>query len=415
MQQIRLTVNEHYGDEVIQLPLPERWNVHRVEMACKDAPQLNDDEIRAAIDDTVGASTIEEQAKGKKGKIVVTCDDLSRPTPAGRVFPFIVEQLHNAGISDSQIFILGSFGCHNAMNLDAFARKLGDSVVAKYDCVNHNPFQNFMNLGRTSRGTPVYVNQEFASADLRICISGVKKHIWAGAGGGGKAVLPGVSSIDTILYNHSIIEGARPLNRRIWWIKDNPERQDMQETARMADLNVSVNCVYNHRRELIDLAAGHVDDAWKKAVKSCYRAHDSTSAPKSDVVIVNAFPQADQDIDWWGAQESLREGGTAVAVHRFTAGKALLHYRAEQMGAPWQRICGYPSKRWPVKQAGRIIVYTDRLSKRQMLAYDDRIEWLTDWDEVLKRLKETHGEEAAVAVYPYGKIQFDARKYPLDI
>jgi nickel-dependent lactate racemase len=301
------------------------------------------------------------------------------------------------------------------MNLDAFARKLGDSVVAKYDCVNHNPFHNLMNLGRTSRGTPVYVNQEFASADLRICISGVKKHIWAGAGGGGKAVLPGVSSIDTILYNHSIIEGARPLNRRIWWIKDNPERQDMQETARMADLNVSVNCVYNHRRELIDLAAGHVDDAWKKAVKSCYRAHDSTSAPKSDVVIVNAFPQADQDIDWWGAQESLREGGTAVAVHRFTAGKALLHYRAEHMGAPWQRICGYPSKRWPVKQAGRIIVYTDRLSKRQMLAYDDRIEWLTDWDEVLKRLKETHGEEASVAVYPYGKIQFDAGKYPLDI
>jgi nickel-dependent lactate racemase len=272
-----------------------------------------------------------------------------------------------------------------------------------------------MNLGRTSRGTPVYVNQEFVSADLRICISGVKKHIWAGAGGGGKAVLPGVSSIDTILYNHSIIEGARPLNRRIWWIKDNPERQDMQETARMADLNVSVNCVYNHRRELIDLAAGHVDDAWNKAVKSCYKAHDSTSAPKSDVVIVNAFPQADQDIDWWGAQESLREGGTAVAVHRFTAGKALLHYRAEHMGAPWQRICGYPSKRWPVKQAGRIIVYTDRLSKRQMLTYDDRIEWLTDWDEVLKRLTETHGEEASVAVYPYGKIQFDARKYPLDI
>jgi len=415
MQQIRLTVNEHYGDEVIQLPLPRRWNVHRVEMACKDAPQLNDDEIRAAIDNTVGASTIEEQAKGKKGKIVVTCDDLSRPTPAGRVFPFIVEQLHNAGISDSQIFILGSFGCHHAMNLDAFARKLGDSVVAKYDCVNHNPFQNFMNLGRTSRGTPVYVNQEFVSADLRICISGVKKHIWAGAGGGGKAVLPGVSSIDTILYNHSIIEGARPLNRRIWWIKDNPERQDMQETARMADLNVSVNCVYNHRRELIDLAAGHVDDAWKKAVKSCYKAHDSTSAPKSDVVIVNAFPQADQDIDWWGAQESLREGGTAVAVHRFTAGRALLHYRAEHMGAPWQRICGYPSKRWPVKQADRIIVYTDRLSKRQMLAYDDRIEWLTDWDEVLKRLEETHGEEASVGVYPYGKIQFDARKYPLDI
>jgi nickel-dependent lactate racemase len=415
MQRISLRVNEHYGDEDIDLTFPERWSIHRVEMACKDTPQMNDDEIRAALDNAVGAQNIEEQARGKKGRIVVTCDDLSRPTPAGRVFPFIVEQLHEAGVSDSQIFVLGSFGCHNPMNLDAFARKLGDSVVAKYDCVNHNPFQNLENLGRTSRGTPVLVNKEFASADLRVCISGVKKHVWAGAGGGGKAVLPGVSSIDTILYNHSIIEGRRPNNRRIWWIKENPERQDMQETARMADLNVSVNCVYNHHREPIDLAAGHVDDAWKKAVKSCYKAHDSRSAPESDVVVVNAYPQADQDIDWWGAQESLREKGTAVAVHRFDAGRALLHYRAEQMGAPWQRICGYPSKRWPVKQAGRILVYTDRLSRRQMLAYDEKVEWLTDWGEVLNRLKKIHGEEASVAVYPYGKTQFDAEKNPLEV
>jgi nickel-dependent lactate racemase len=415
MQQIVLRVNEHYGDEVINLPLPESWKVQMVEMACKDTPQLNDDEVRAALDNAVGAANIKEQARGRKGRIVVTCDDLSRPTPADRVFPFIVEQLHNAGISDSQIFILASFGCHNAMNLDAFARKLGDSVVAKYDCVNHNPFQNFENLGRTSRGTPVHVNKEFASADLRICISGVKKHRWAGAGGGGKAVLPGVSSIDTILYNHSIIEGRRPEGRRIWWIKDNPERQDMQETARMADLNLSVNCVYNHRRELIDLAAGHVDDAWKKAVISCHKAHSSTPAPESDIVIVNAYPQADQDIDWWGAQESLREGGTVVAVHRFTGGRALLHYRAEHMGAPWQRICGYPTRRWPVKQANRILVYTNRLSRRQMLTYDNRVEWFTDWGKILKQLKEIHGEDASVSVYPYGKIQFDAKKNPLDI
>jgi len=414
MQNVSLRVNEHYGDEDIELTFPGGWNIKRVEMACRDKPPMIDEDIRATMDNTIGSPNIVEQARGKTGRIVITCDDLSRPTPAHRVFPFIVEQLHEAGVSDSQIFVLGSFGCHNPMNLDSFARKLGDSVVAKYDCVNHNPFQNFENLGRTSRGTPVLVNKEFADADLRICISGVKKHHWAGAGGGGKAVLPGVSSIETILYNHSIIEGRRPENRRIWWFRDNPERQDMQETARMADLSVSVNCVYNHHRELIELYAGHVDEAWLGAVSNCYEAHDSRSAEKSDLVVVNAYPQVDQDIDWWGAQESLRDGGTAVAVHRFTPGRALLHYRAEQMGAPWQRICGYPSRRWPVKQAGRILVYTDRLSRRQMLTYDDRVEWLTSWDDVFSLLLQIHGEEATVAVYPYGKIQFDSRKSPLE-
>ncbi len=415
MQQVMVRVNEHYGDDLIPLEFPEGWEIRRVDMACKGTPPMSDEMIREALDSTLGAPSISEQARGKRGRIVVTCDDLSRPTPAYRVFPFIVEQLHEAGVSDDQIFVLGSFGCHHPMNLDAFARKIGEEAVARYDCVNHNPFDNFENLGRTSRGTPLLVNKEFASADLRICISGIKKHIWAGAGGGGKAIIPGVSSIETIFYNHSVIEGRRPEKRRIWWIRENPERLDMQEAARMVDLNVSVNCVYDGSRNLIGLAAGDVDDAWREAVKRCYEAHDTRTAQESDVVVVNAYPQADQDIDWWGAQASLRGGGTAVAVHHFPPGSALLHYRSEETGAPWTRICGYPNRRWPVKQAGNVIVYTNRLSKRQMLGYDDRVEWTTDWGVVLRRLEELHGEDASVAVYSSAKLQFDAERNPLEI
>jgi len=289
MQEFKVRINEHHGDNLIPLAFPDGWSVEEVGMGCNGSPPMADDEIRATLDDAVGAPNISEQARGKHGRIVVTCDDLSRPTPADRVFPFIIEQLHEAGVSGVQVFILGSFGCHNPMNLDAFARKLGDDAVARYDCVNHNPFGNFENLGRTSRGTPLLVNKEFASADLRICISGVKKHIWAGAGGGGKAVLPGVSSIDTIFYNHGVIEGHRPLNRRIWWIRENPERLDMQEAARMADLNVSVNCVYNDRCQLIGLAAGDVDDAWREAARACYAAHAWKRAGKADVVVVNTY------------------------------------------------------------------------------------------------------------------------------
>ena len=134
MRQVNVRVNEYFGDEQIPLSFPDGWKVNLVEMACKDAPPLDDEEIRSALDNSEGAPSITEQARGKKGRIVVTCDDLSRPTPAYRVFPFIVEQLHEAGISDSQIFVLGSFGCHHPMNLDSYARKLGEWAVAKYDC-----------------------------------------------------------------------------------------------------------------------------------------------------------------------------------------------------------------------------------------------------------------------------------------
>ena len=412
---MEVRVNEYYGDAPIPLIFPDGWRIEEVRMACSGAPPMTDEEIRSALDDAVGSANIVEQARGKRGNVVITCDDLSRSTPAGRVFPFIVEQLHEAGVPDRRIFVLGSFGCHHSMSLDAFARKLGDWAVARYDCVNHNPFHSFENLGRTSRGTPLLVNKEFASAALRICISGVKKHGFAGAGGGGKAVIPGVSSIDTIYYNHSVIKGRRQANRRIWWIRENQERLDMQEAARMADLSVSVNCLYNGSRLLIGLAAGDVDDAWREAVKACYRAHASKPAGRADVVVVNAYPQADQDIDWWGAEESLREGGTVVAVHHFTPGSRLLHYMVERMGEPWNRMRGYPDKRWPVERAGHVIVYTNRLSRRQMLRYDDKVEWTTDWGAVLRRLRGLHGDDASVAVYPYAKIQFDGDRYPLDI
>jgi len=413
MQEVKVRINEHHGDALIPLRFPDGWRVEEVEMGCSGASPMTDEEIRSALDDAVGASNIAEQARGKERRIVVTCDDLSRPTPAGRVFPFIIEQLHDAGVSDSQIFVLGSFGCHHPMNLDDFARKLGEEAVARYDCVNHNPFESFENLGRTSRGTTVLVNKEFASADLRICISGVKKHLTAGAGGGGKAVLPGVSSMDTIVHNHSVIGGRHLESRRIWRIGENQMRLDMQEVARMADLNVSVNCVYDGSRQLIGLAAGDVDDAWHEAVKACYGAHSSKAAGKADVVVVNAYPQADQDIDWWGAQASLREGGTAVAVHHYGPGMRLLHYRREQMGEPWNRMQGYPNRRWPVEQAGRVIVYSSRVSRRQVLRHSEKVEWMTSWDAVLGRLQELHGDDASVAVYPYGKIQFDGDKNPL--
>jgi hypothetical protein len=78
-------------------------------------------------------------------------------------------------------------------------------------------------------------------------------------------------------------------------------------------------------------------------------------------------------------------------------------------------MLGYPARKWPVKQAGDTLIYTDRPNRRQMLAYDDKVEWLTDWSLILDRLVELHGEDAATAIYPCGKIQFDAEKNPLSI
>lgn len=414
---VRMKVDEHY-DRMIQIDFPKAWDVRVVRMAGHSAPALSDEEIRDALSHPIGSPTIEELAKGKTGKVVVTCDDLERPTPAYRVFPFVMEELNKAGIADSQIFIMGAYGLHAAMTLDAYGRKVGWDMVRRFDCVNHNAFKNHQNLGKTSRGTPLLVDAEFASADLRIVVCGIKKHPFAGTGGAGKHVVPGVASFDTIAHNHQII--GRTAEKGIWRIKGNDGRADMQEAGRMANVDIVVNCCYNDNRDLVGLVVGDLDDAWHEAVKQSYALHATqVNSQKADVVVMNSYLQAQQGIDWWPASKALRKGGTAVGVHLYTPGWRLTHYSVESFGSGgypdgyWARIEGYPHRLWPVKQAGQIMVWSEKIAKRNMLRYNEKIKWMPEWQSIAKQLEAVHGDKATALVFPCSRVQFDPTDAPL--
>ena len=410
-----MKVDEHY-DKTIQINFPKTWDVNVVRMAGHRASALTDEQIQDALNHPIGSPTIQELAKGKTGKIVVTCDDLERPTPAYRVFPFIMKELNKAGISDSQIFIMGAYGLHAAMTADSYGRKVGWDMVRRFDCVNHNAFKNHQNLGKTSRGTPLLVDSEFAIADPRIVVCGIKKHPSAGTGGAGKHVVPGVASFDTIAYNHQVI--GRTADRGIWKIKGNAIREDMQEAGRMADVNIVVNCCYNDTRDLVGLYVGDLDDSWHEAVKYSYDLHSThVSNKKADVVVVNSYLQAQQGIDWWPASSTLREGGTAVGIHLYTPGWRLTHYSVESFGSGsdgyWARMEGYPRRLWPVKQAGKIMVWSEKIVKRNTLRLDEKVEWVPEWQRIVKQLNEVHGDNATAMVFPCSRVQFDPSEAPL--
>ena len=56
-------------------------------------------------------------------------------------------------------------------------------------------------VGVSSRGTPVWLHKEVAKRDLKITIGQAQSNHW-GAGGGGKLILPGVTSDETVESNH---------------------------------------------------------------------------------------------------------------------------------------------------------------------------------------------------------------------
>jgi hypothetical protein len=186
----------------------------------------------------------------------------------------------------------------------------------------------------------------------------------------------------------------------------------------MADVDIVVNCCYNDNRDVVGLFVGDLDDSWHEAVKYSYDLHSTkVSNKKADVVVVNSYLQAQQGIDWWPASSTLGEGGTAVGIHLYTPGWRLTHYSVESFGSGsdgyWARMEGYPRRRWPVKQAGKIMIWSEKIVKRNMLRLAEKVEWTPEWKGIVEQLKAVHGENATAMVFPCSRVQFDPSQAPL--
>ena len=213
-QSINLSQNAWYGDSILNLHLPKNWSITVCEMSAHNARKLGEEEIRLALNNTFGTEPISVLAKGKK-RVVVIFDDLHRPTPVSKIIPLVLKELYQAGITDRQISFVAATGAHRPMIREDFVKKLGKEIVEKFPVYTHNPFGtmgSLKKLGRTSRGTPVEVNREVAEADLKIGIGCIIPHSLAGFTGGGKIILPGCSSIESIMYNHEEVAGGKPSN-----------------------------------------------------------------------------------------------------------------------------------------------------------------------------------------------------------
>ena len=77
MQNVNVMVNEHYGDNIVPLEFPSDWEINTAEMACKGTPPMTDDEIITALDNTIGTPNITDQARGKKGRLLLILTEIA--------------------------------------------------------------------------------------------------------------------------------------------------------------------------------------------------------------------------------------------------------------------------------------------------------------------------------------------------
>ncbi len=181
----------------------------------------------------------------------------------------------------------------------------------------------------------------------------------------------------------------------------------MEESARIVELDFTVQIVLNGKRQVTGIWAGDVVEAFRPAVHEAVKRYGTELAKDADVVITNPYPRNMQDSGLGWARSSLRPGGTAIDLCQLPLGRYTLHYLNELNNYTgesfWdnRRYFG-GSRRDPIPDAGQIIIYSQYLQRRDMTRYPEgRVKLCRTWDEVLKLLEKAHGPSTKVVVYPY--------------
>lgn len=295
------------------------YAAHRKTADVPDQTQV----IREALENPIGTGKLDDLLKPNHN-VVIMVDDITRPTPAAKILPFILERIERAGIPDEAVLIFIGMGTHRPMTEEELRIKLGDGVRERYQVINRDYREgDFVDLGQTESGTPIEINREILEADLRIAVGNVIPHISAGWGGGSKMILPGVCSQKTTDMMHLMACIVQPVLEVIG-TRDNKPRAEMDAIAEKVGLDFIVNTVMDEDKNMLGVFAGHFIEAHRRATEMAEKVMVVPIPAQADILIVSANPC---HFDYWQGvkpytycHRAVREGGVIIFLLDGTEG-----------------------------------------------------------------------------------------------
>jgi nickel-dependent lactate racemase len=317
------------------------------------------------------------------------------------MLPVVLDELYKGGLTDDKVVFVKATGAHGARMFPDFVKKLGEDVAKRFLVFNHNPYENLINLGETSFGTPVQVNREVMQCDLKVVIGALMPHFGYGFGGGAKMLLPGIAGIDSIHHNHIIKDGVGPGK-----VLDNLRRRDSEEAAQIAGIDFMVDALLNPHRDVADIVCGDIVKAHRKGVELARKHYVTPVIKDADMSIGNGYPMASEGYKAYAiAEESVRNGGDLVFLLYAQEG-CRVHYYNGRFGTDYGGLGWKPDKyiKKPWKMA-RVIAISPQKFKADELYYGEGSIWFKSWTDALRSFQKTYGSDIKVAIYPYASMQ----------
>ena len=408
-----------YGRSGLNIRLPDDLRISVAEPA-KGAPLPEPSAaVEQALQTPIGAGPLARLARGRRDAVVVISDK-TRPVPNGVVLPPILRTLEAAGIDRSGIEILVATGLHRSNTRAELAEMTSAELVERYRFRNHiaRNADEHMHLGRTRRGTEIWLDRGFMTSDLKVVTGLIEPHLMAGYSGGRKGVAPGLAGVETMRSAH----GAAMLESNVGpgIIAGNPFHEDLLEIACLAHVDFLVDVSIDRARRLTGVFAGDIERAHEAGMHAVEREVRVDLDAPADIVITSAggypldatFYQAVKGLV--AALNIVRRGGTIILAAALSEGIGSEDFQQLLRGTHGNddfmaRITApgfFRIDQWMVQhlcqvlRKAEVVLVTDGLSAetvRGLLASP-----AADPEAALAQALERHGPRAHVAVLPQG-------------
>lgn len=409
------------GREKVRLRLSEGARARAAVVETLPFPPLPDPEgaVAEALRAPLGAEPLERLARGRRSACVVVSDG-TRPVPNRVVLPPLLRALEAAGLPREAVTLLVATGMHRPATAAEVAELLGPDVAGGYRVVSHD-CRDRAALRRVDsvEGTPIEVNRTYLDADLKILTGLIEPHSFAGFSGGGKSVVPGLASFETMAFLHSYAMVER-LEGALGRVRGNPFRAHVHRACRLAGVDFIVNVLVDRDRRIGCVVAGDVEEAFLAGCEAAGRHQTVRVERPADLVLTTgggapldrSFYQANKGLV--AARGFLRPGGTLALVAGCEEGLGAPGFvevvRRSGSAAGFRERYGRPehftADQWAaqavfqtLEHAGRTLVYAPGLS-RQELAFLG-IEKVEDPSALEAEIEASEGRVCLVPEGPY--------------
>lgn len=287
---IIMSYSLNYGKTEVEFTIPAHWDVIAIAKPEKIAaipPDALATTIKNTLQDPIGYPPLKESVN-ESTTVAIAVDDISRHTPAHLLIEPLIDLLYECGVKKENITIIFALGMHRKMTEEDAQKKLGLRIIKEIHWENHELESNLVNLGKSSQGTPIFINQNFYKADFKIAIGLIEPHLWAGYSGGAKCVCPGLVGTDTIAVHHKKV--MKETVRVGPNINSNPFRKDIEDITAKAGLNLILNCILNLDTQICHVIAGAPQAAYERGVELARPVCEVEVPDFADVIISASYP-----------------------------------------------------------------------------------------------------------------------------